>query len=61
MPTNARTLYLDGQTYRNLGFLAGLKGASRSSVLRRMINEEFRLTKQRKRLPEDHKGTVLRP
>ncbi len=64
MATNARTLYLDSETYRNLGLLAGLKGASRSSVLRGMINEEFRLTKQRKRLPEERivsKGTVLRP
>ncbi len=61
MATNARTLYLDGETYRNLGLLAGLNRTSRSSVLRSMINEEIRLTKQRKNQPEDHKGTILRP
>ncbi len=48
MATNARTLYLDSETYRNLGLLAGLKRTSRSSLIRSMINEEFRLTKQRK-------------
>ncbi len=48
MATNARTLYLDSETYRNLGLLAGLKRTSRSSLLRSMINEEFRLTQQRK-------------
>ncbi len=64
MATNARTLYLDAETYRNLEFLAGLKRTSRSSVLRTMINEEFRLTKQRQRLPEERIGsraTVLHP
>ncbi len=67
MATNARTLYLDSETYRNLGLLAGLKRTSRSSVIRSMINEEFRLTKQRHQLEEqsakqvDPEGIVLRP
>ncbi len=57
MATNARTLYLDNETYRNLGLLAGLNRTSRSSLLRSMINEEFRLTKQRQSLPEERIGS----
>ncbi len=57
MATNARTLYLDSETYRNLGLLAGLKRTSRSAIIRSMINEEFRLTKQRKRQPEERIGS----
>ncbi len=57
MATNARTLYLDSETYRNLGLLAGLNRTSRSSIIRSMINEEFRLTKQRQSLPEERIGS----
>ncbi len=57
MATNARTLYLDNETYGNLGLLAGLKQTSRSSVLRTMINQEFSRTRQWLSLPEERKDS----
>ncbi len=61
MATNARTLYLDEETYCNLGLLAGMKRTSRSSVIRSMINEEAHQARKRQGSTEEHAPKEIGP